>query len=127
MAGLELTLNYPESFHIKTFNLQLKKKLSPLANSILSSVKFKHFYYVNDDIEYLLNSNPFERDFLLQAFYSILLSLHNNSSVNFFDMWIYEIYITTIPVNNKFFNEKSKSLESDEYITIKLAYETSVS
>ena len=42
-------------------------------------------------------------------------------------MWIYEIYITTIPVNNKFFNEKSKSLESDEYITIKLAYETSVS
>jgi hypothetical protein len=127
MAGLELTLNFPESFHIKTFNLKPKKKLSPLANSILSSIKFKHFYYVRDDIAYLLNSNPLERDFLLQAFYSIILSLQNNSSVNFFDMWIYEIYITTVPVNNRFLNEESQSLESDKYITIKLAYETSVS
>ena len=42
-------------------------------------------------------------------------------------MLIYEIYITTVPVHNKFLNEKSQSLESDQYITIKLAYETSVS
>ena len=42
-------------------------------------------------------------------------------------MWIYEIYITTVPANNKFLNEKPQSLELDEYITIKLAYETSVS
>ena len=102
MAGLELTLNFPESFHIKTFNLQPKKKLSPLANSILSSLKFKHFYYIRDDIAYLLKSNPVERDFLLQAFYSIILSLQNNLSVNFFDMWIYEIYITIVYTINSF-------------------------
>ena len=93
----------------------------------MHSVQFKHFYYVRDDIAYLLKSNPVERDFLLQALYSIVLSLQNNLSVNFFDMWIYEIYITTVPANNKFLNEKPQSLELDEYITIKLAYETSVS
>ena len=127
MARLELTLNFPKSFQIKTFNVKSERKLSPLAKLILQSVQFKHFYYVRDDIAYLLNSNPLERDFLLQAFYSIILSLQNNSSVNFFDMWIYEIYITTVPVNNKFLNEKSQSLESDKYITIKLAYGSSVS
>ena len=31
MARLELTLNFPESFQIKTFNLQPEKKLSPLS------------------------------------------------------------------------------------------------
>ena len=127
MARLELTLNFPKNFEIKTFNVKSEKKLSPLAKLILQSVRFKHFYYVRDDISYLLKSNPIERDFLLQAFYSIILSLQNNLSVNFFDMWIYEIYITTVPANNKFLNEKPQSLELDEYITIKLAYETSVS
>ena len=93
MARLELTLNFPKSFQIKTFNVKSEKKLSPLAKVILQSVQFKHFYYVRDDISYLLKSNPIERDFLLQALYSIVISLQNNLSINFFDMWIYEIYI----------------------------------
>jgi len=79
MARLELTLNFPKSFQI-----------------ILQSVQFKHFYYVRDDISYLLKSNPIERDFLLQALSSIVISLQNNLSINFFDMWIYEIYINKV-------------------------------
>jgi len=126
MARLELTLNFPKSFQIKTFNVKSEKTLSPLAKSILLSVQFKHFYYVRDDISYLLKSNPIERDFLLQALYSTVISLQNNLSINFFDMWIYEIYINKISTHNKFLNQKSQNLEPDEYITIKLAYGSSV-
>ena len=127
MARLELTLNFPKSFQIKTFNVKSEKKLSPLAKLILQSVQFKHFYYVRDDISYLLKSNPIERDFLLQALYSTVLSLQNNLSVNFFDIWIYEIYINRISTHNKFLDQKSQNLEPDEYITIKLAYGSSLS
>ena len=127
MARLELTLNFPKSFQIKTFNVKSEKKLSPLAKLILQSVQFKHFYYVRDDISYLLKSNPIERDFLLQALYSTVISLQNNLSINIFDIWIYEIYINKVSTHNKFMRQKSQNLESDEYITIKLAYGSSVS
>ena len=119
---LELTLNFPKNFQIKTFNVKSEKKLSPLAKLILQSVQFKHFYYARDDIFYLLKSNPIERDFLLQALYSIVISLQNNLSINFFDMWIYEIYINKVSAKNKFMSQASQNLESSEYITIKLAY-----
>lgn len=122
MSRLELTLNFPKSFQIMTFNVKSEKKLSLLAKLILQSVNFKHFYYVRDDISYLLKSNPIERDFLLQALYSIVISLQNNLSINFFDMWIYEIYINKVSNSNKFLNPRSENLEPDEYITIKLAY-----
>ena len=127
MARLELTLNFPKSFHIKTFNVKSERKLSPLAKLILQNVQFKHFYYVRDDIFYLLKSNPSERDFLLQTLYSIVISLQNNLSINFFDMWIYEIYINKVSTHNKFMSQKFQNLEPGEYITIKLAYGSSVS
>jgi hypothetical protein len=127
MARLELTLNFPKSFQIKTFNVKSEKKLSPLAKLILQSVQFKHFYYVRDDISYLLKSHPIERDFLLQALYSIVISLQNNLSINFFDMWIYEIYITKLSTRNKFMSQKSQNLEPGEYLTIKLAYGSNIS
>lgn len=108
MARLELTLNFPKSFQIKTFNVKSEKKLSPLAKLILQSVQFKHFYYVRDDISYLLKANPVERDFLLQALYSIVISLQNNLSINFFDMWVYEIYINKVSNHNKFMDKKTR-------------------
>lgn len=126
MARLELTLNFPKVFTLKLLMLNLKK-LSPLAKLILQSVQFKHFYYVRDDISYLLKSNPIERDFLLQALYSIVISLQNNLSINFFDMWVYEIYIRKVSTHNKFMSQTSENLEPGEYITIKLAYGSSVS
>ena len=127
MPRLELTLNFPKSFQIKTFNVKSEKTLSPLAKLILQTVQFKHFYYVRDDISYLLKSKPIERDFLLQALYSSVISLQNNLSINYFDMWIYEIYINKIPMRNKFINQKSQNLNPQEYLTIKLAYGDRVS
>lgn len=82
---------------------------------------------MRDDISYLLKSNPIERDFLLQALYSIVISLQNNLSINFFDMWVYEIYIRKVSTHNKFMSQTSENLEPGEYITIKLAYGSSVS
>ena len=122
---LELTLNFPKNFQIKTFNVKSEKKLSPLAKLILQSVRFKHFYYVRDDISYLLKSNPIERDFLLQAIYSIVISLQNNLSINFFEIWIHEIYINKVSPHNKFISPKCQNLELGEYITITLAYRNS--
>jgi hypothetical protein len=127
MARLELTLNFPKRFHIKTFNVKSEKMLSPLVKSIFQSAQFKHFYYVRDDIDYLLKSQPIERDFILQALYSIVLSLQNNFSINFFDMWVYEIYITKVLSSNKFLTKSYKDKEFEEYITIKLAYGINIS
>jgi hypothetical protein len=127
MTRLELTLNFPKRFYIKTFNVKSEKILSPLAKLILHSIQFKYFYYVQDDITYLLKSNPIERDFLLQTLHSIVISVQNNLSINFFDMWVYEIYVNKISNSNKFLIENSEKKESCEYITIKLAYTINVS
>ena len=126
MVRLELTLNFPKSFQVKTFNVKCEGTLSPLTRLILQSVQFKHLFYVRDDISYLLKSNPIERDFLLQALYSSVICLQNNLSIDFFDMWVYEIYINKVSNNNKFISQKSKILKPDEYITIKLAYGSNI-
>jgi len=119
---VELTLNFPKNFQIKTFHFKYEKKLSSLTKLILQSIQFKHFYYVRDDIFYLLKSNMAERDCILQALYSIVIYLQNNLSINFFDMWIYEVYINESLTKNKFMIQPSQNIESCEYITIKLAY-----
>jgi hypothetical protein len=120
----ELTLRFPENLKSLTFNIKSENKLSSLAKLILQGMQFKHFYYARDDIFYLLNSNPSEQEFLLQALYSISISLQNNLSVDFFDIWISDVYINKVPLKNKFIIEPYQTLESKEYITITLAYVT---
>jgi hypothetical protein len=65
-------------------------------------VSKKYLYYAIDDILYLLKANPIERDNLLAILYSPIISLQNNLSINFFDIWINEIYINETPKINKF-------------------------
>lgn len=123
-------LQYPEPNEIeirsKTFHIKYEKKLSSIAKLILNSFRNKYIYYAIDDILYLLKSNPVERDNLLSILYSQVLSLQNNLSVNFFDIWIHQIYINEISNLNKFINNDSQNLEQFTYITIKLLYKTSV-
>ena len=111
------------NFHIKTFNVKCDNKLSPLAKTILQSFKFKLYYYVIDDLLYLLKSNPNERDYLLQILNSSVIFLQNNLYVNFFDIYIYDITINEISNFNRFVNEQSESFELSNTITIKLAYQ----
>ena len=111
------------NFHIKTFNVKCDKKLSSLAITILQSFKFKLYYYVMDDLLYLLKSNLDERDYLLQILNSSVIFLQNNLYVNFFDIYIYDITINEVSKFNRFVNEQSKLFKVSNTITIKLAYQ----
>ena len=111
------------NFHIKTFNVKCDKKLSSLAITILQSFKFKLYYYVMDDLLYLLKSNLEERDYLLQILNSSVIFLQNNLYVNFFDIYIYDISINEISKINRFVNEQPESFKLSNTITIKLAYQ----
>ena len=121
-------LQYPKPNEItsKTFQIKYEKKLSLIAKLILNSFRNKYIYYAIDDILYLLKSNPVERDNLLEILYSQVLSLQNNLSVNFFDIWIHEIYINEISKVNKFINNDSQNFEQFTFLTIKLLYKTRI-
>lgn len=119
-------LQYPTEITSKTFQLKYEKGLSPIAKVILNSFQNKYIYYAIDDILYFLKANPSERDNLLAILYSPILSLQNNFSINFFDIWIREIYIEEISKVNKFFPNDSQTSGQFSYITITLLYKTRV-
>ena len=121
-------LQYPKSNEItpQTFQIKYEKKLSSMAKAILNSFQNKYIYYAIDDILYSFQSNPSERDNLLAILYSPVLSLQNNFSINFFDIWIHEIYINEVSKVNKFLNNDSSNFEQFNYITIKLLYKTRI-
>lgn len=107
---------------LKTFQIKYDGKLSLLAECMLSTFQNKYIYYAIDDILYLLHSNLKEQENLLELFYSSMLSLHNESSINFFDIWIDSIYINDTYKNNRFLINKSQKLKQGTYITLKLYY-----
>ena len=119
-------LPYPTPNTSKVFQIRYERKLSTIAKFILNSFENKYIYYAIDDILDLLKSNPIERDNLLTLIYSPVLSLQNNFCVNFFDIWIQEIYIEEISKVNKFIVNDSKNLEQFSEITIKLLYKTRI-
>lgn len=110
----------------KVFQMKYTKNLSPTAKLLLNNFQNKYLYYAIDDILYSLQSNPSERDNLLAILYSPVLSLHNNFSINFFNIWIREIYIDEISKTNRFLNKKLESVKQFNYITIKFFYKPSV-
>jgi hypothetical protein len=119
---------YPNQNEItsKTFQIKYEKNLSSIAKLLLNSFQNKYLYYAIDDLLYLLKSNPMERDNLLAILYSPVLSLQNNLSINFFDIWIHEIYINEVKKVNKFLVNNSETTEAVSYITIKLLYRTKI-
>jgi hypothetical protein len=121
-------LQYPKSTEItsKTFQIKYQNKLSLTAKFILNSFQNKYIYYAIDDILYTLKSSPIERDNLLAILYSPVLSLQNNFSVNFFDIWIRQVYIEEISKTNKFLTKDSQTLNQFTYITIQFFYKTRI-
>jgi len=110
-------------FNIKTFNIKYEKKLSPLAKTIIQSLKFKLYYYVVEDLLYLLKSNQKEANQLLQILHSTVIYLQNNLYVNFFDIYVYEVSISEKSNSNKFVKNSTDYFESLNYLTIKMAYQ----
>ena len=121
-------LQYPKSSEItsKTFQIKYHNDLSIAAKFILNSFQNKYIYYAMDDILYSLNLHPNERDNLLAVLYSPILSLQNNFSVNFFDIWIREVSINESSKKNKFLKNDSLSLKKFNYIIIKFFYKTRI-
>ena len=109
---------------LKTFQIKYDGILSPVSKSLLNSFRNKYIYYAIDDMLYLLDSNAKEQENLLALFYSSILSLHNDFSVNFFDIWIDSIYINDSYKKNRFLTNDSKKLKQVTYITLKLYYIT---
>jgi len=120
----ERALEYPELSESKTFQIKYQKKLSVVAKLIFHSFRKKYLYCAIDDILYSFQLNPNERENLLAILYSPVLSLQNNFSINFFDIWIDEIYIHEVSKTNRFLKRDSSNLEQFSYITIKFYYTT---
>ena len=110
----------------KIFQIKCEKKLSSIAKLILNSFQNKYIYYAIDDILYLFQLNPTERNNLLAILYAPVLSLHNSSSINFFDIWINQIYINEGSKVNKFLKNDCYNLKTYSYITIKFLYKKGV-
>ena len=120
-------LQYPTEITSKTFQIKYEKKLSPLAKILVNSFQNKYIYYAIDDILYSFKTDSAERENLLAILYSPVLSLQNNFSVNFFDIWIREVSIEEISKVNKFLTTSQTSEQFKfSYITIKLLYKTRV-
>lgn len=120
--ALKLKFSYLNPLYSTIFQISYKKNLSSKAKCILNGFHRKYIYYAIDDILYLLKSTPNEQSNLLKIIYSPIISLQNNFSVNFFDIWIDEIYIDEKIKKNRFLKTKSKTLKNDHLITIKLFY-----
>ena len=110
-------------FNIRTFNIECDKNLSPIAKILIKSFKFKLYYYVIDDLLYLLKSKPDERDYLLRTLHSTVIFLQNSLYINYFDIYVYDISINTVSKFNRFINQKSDDFQVSNTITIKLAYQ----
>ena len=107
---------------IKIFQIKYERKLSSISKFLLKSFEKKKLYHAMDDILYLLKSNPIERDNLLAILYSPVISLQNNLFINFFEIFIFKIYINDVSKINKFLTTKDQNLEQFTYITIKFYY-----
>ena len=105
---------------LKTFQFTNNAPLSLTSRSLLNSFKNKYIYYAIDDILYLLDSNPSERDNLLRLLYASMLSLHNEFSVNFFDIWIDAVYFSENFQTNRFLKNQTTTLSQTFHITLVL-------
>ena len=97
-------VEYPtlDGSRVKTFQIPYNYHLSLEAKLILNSFQKKYFYHAIDDILYTLNLNLNERENLLALLYAPAISLHNTISVDFFDIWIHELYVNKISKANRF-------------------------
>jgi len=121
-------LQYPKSTEIKskTFQMKYHGRLSLVAKFILNSFQNKYIYYAIDDVLYQFELKSDEYETLLAILYSPIISLQNNYFVNFFDIWISDVYLEEVSKTNKFLTKTSKTYEQISYITIKFIYKTRV-
>ena len=111
----------------KTFSIKYEKPLSTLERIFLNNFQKKYLFHAFDDIFDSLKSKPLEQTNLLSILYATAISSQNNFLIDFFDIWIDEVYIhPLLKKTNKFLNGSSLSSKSCTYITIKLVFNKKV-
>lgn len=106
----------------KTFSIKYDGTLSIQAKAILNTFQNKYIYYAIDDILYFCDSHLDEREKLKTILYSTMLSLQNDFSINFFDIWIDSIYYNDIKVNNRFLKSNTENKPQFTQINLTLSY-----
>lgn len=106
---------------MKTFQIFYDQELSLEAKLILGRIRKKYVYYALDDISYAFNLSLSERKSVLELLYSIILSLHNTDSIDFFNIWVENLSINKNLKTNRFLNNKCSSSYE---IVIKVLYKT---
>ena len=124
LKGFQLNKTPLSNQFLKTFQIQSQFPLSLTARHLLLSFTNKYIYYAIDDILYMSSISSSEREHLLDIIYSLMLSLQNDFSTNFFDIWIDSVYLNTNPITNRFLQNQTKSFDqiSETTITLKLHY-----
>jgi len=120
------THSYPNSNELKskTFYIKYEKELLGIDRIMLNNFQNKYLYHVIDDILYSLKSQSVRQNNLLSIIYSPVLYLQNNFSIDFFDIWVGDIYINQESKVNKFLAKRNSNFGQLSYITIKLFYTT---
>lgn len=108
-----------EKKFIKIFQMDYYDNISSLTKDILNTCQNKYIYYVIDDIKQITNIQ--EQQKLLKFLYSSMISLHNDFSINLYDIWIDQINLNYIPTYNKFSKDTAQYFTS---IKLKLYYRT---
>ena len=115
-------LDFNKPIESKTFYIKYEKELSVVDKILLGSLQRKYLYHAIDDILCFSKSKSVEQNNLLALLYSSVLYLQNNLAIDFFDIWINEIYLTKESKRNKFLVDNDLTVKSCNYITLKLSY-----
>nr|QYB18982.1 hypothetical protein [Climaconeis cf. scalaris]QYB19171.1 hypothetical chloroplast RF88 [Climaconeis cf. scalaris] len=114
-----------EKFTFKTlekyqiFKIKYNQNLSRIAKLTLANLQNKHIYSAIDDILYNSKLDPIEGNMFLSTLHSIMISLHNSFSIDFFSIFIKDIYIEKVfNDNNKFINNNTQFSEQITFITL---------
>jgi len=103
-------------------NMKITFQLSQKTKKILKDIKGRSFYKAVESISYI--ENKYERDQILQVFYSAVTYTENNNNANLLELWIDDLYLKNDQNNNtnKFKNQYKKKGRSDSNIIVQLGF-----
>lgn len=110
----------------QTFRLQLSSPLSPTLKPLLASWKDKYLWYALDDLLDVFRTQPTEQQRMLGLLAGPVIRLQNRDSIDFFKIWIQQVWMEETPVSpNRFLAADRRPSDSTTLITLELCYQES--
>lgn len=107
--------------YYKIFKVRYERKLSSFEKLVINSFRNKYIYYAIDDLNLILRSKQMKHNELLTMLYSLMTSLQNTKSINFFDIWIDNIYIKEKVQINRFLKVNNMYTT---WVTVNICYKS---